>query len=228
MAKDVTRPEPRKLKDEAFIELERMIVKGELEPGRWVSETDLIEISGHTRASVRSAVQRLSNEGLLKTVPCKGAQVCPIDYAQHFRSLELRRSVETLVAKSAAQRATPEQRKKFKEIDTRFGSSSKLDTLPELTDFDKECFSLMIEAAGNEFAARALSSVKGLSRRFWVLHKSEHGDEHKMVRLHAQVAKAIAQGNEDEAEAAVNDLIDYVEQFTLKVIGYNAKSNTNS
>jgi len=99
-----------KLKDEAFVDLERMIVNGELEPGQWVSETVLIDISGHTRASVRSAIQRLSDEGLLIIVPKRGAQVCPVNYTQQFRSLEFRRSVETLVAKSAAKRATIKQR----------------------------------------------------------------------------------------------------------------------
>ena len=76
------------LKDKAFRDLERMIVTGRLEPGLWVSETDLMEISGHTRAPVRSAIQRLADEALLRIVPRRGAQICPIDHREQFRALE--------------------------------------------------------------------------------------------------------------------------------------------
>ncbi len=76
---------PMPLKDEAFRDLERMIVNGELEPGRWVSEVDLVEVSGRTRAPVRSAIQRLADEGLLRIVARRGAQVCPIDHTEQFR-----------------------------------------------------------------------------------------------------------------------------------------------
>ena len=122
----------RQMKDEAFRDLERMIVNGELEPGRWVSETDLIEASGHTRAPVRSAIQRLADQGLLTIVPRRGAQVCPIDHTEQFRALELRRVVEILVARSAAKRATPPQKHQFHLISLGFRDASKCKSQEEM------------------------------------------------------------------------------------------------
>lgn len=213
------------LKDEAFRDLERMIVNGTLKPGRWVSETDLMEVSGHTRAPVRSAIQRLANEALLRIVPRRGAQICPIDYTQQFRALELRRVVETLVAKSAAKRATPDQRKELIEVAKKLKKLSLPNEQVKMTELDIECFSLLITASDNKFAARALTSVKGLSRRFWILHQEKYGDLGRMSDAHAAVAFAVSAGDVGKASKAVGELIDYVEEFTLEVVGFDAKKS---
>lgn len=218
MNKIITMP----LKDEAFQDLERMIVNGELAPGQWVSETDLIEASGHTRAPVRSAIQRLADEGLLRIVARRGAQVCPIDHTEQFRSLELRRVVERLVARSAAERATDAQRRELSEIADGFRAVGTTGDQAAMTELDARCFALLITAADNKFAARSLTSVKGLSRRFWVLNQERHGDIHQMFNAHAAVADAVSKGNGDAAAIAVDSLIDYVEEFTLRVIGFRS------
>ena len=211
----------RQMKDEAFRDLERMIVNGELAPGRWVSETDLIEVSGHTRAPVRSAIQRLADEGLLTIVPRRGAQVCPIDHTEQFRALELRRAVETLVARSAAKRATPQQKVRLRNLAKRFLKAASERSQEQMTELDAECFELLIKASDNRFAARALTSVKGLSRRFWVIHQEQYGDLMRMATAHAKVAQAVSEGDEEAAAAAVSAVVDYVEEFTLEVVGFS-------
>ena len=210
------------LKDKAFRDLERMIVTGRLEPGLWVSETDLMEISGHTRAPVRSAIQRLADEALLRIVPRRGAQICPIDHREQFRALELRRVVETLIARSAAKRATADQRKRLAEIVKGFKKLSSPGDQVMMTELDSECFSLLIIASDNKFAARALTSVKGLSRRFWIFHQEQYGNIKRIAAAHAAVALAVSEGDEKNAGKTVGELIDYVEEFTLEVVGFNA------
>lgn len=216
---------PLKLRDEAFIALERMIVNGSLAPGQWVSETDLIEISGHTRASVRSAIQKLADQELVSISPRRGAQVCPIDFTKQFRALELRRVVERLVARSAAKRANVAQRESFSEFEKGFREAANTVDQQAMTELDSSNFALMLEAADNPFAARALRSVKGLSRRFWILHRYRHGDAVQMAVGHADIAAALANGDVEEADHAVSRLVDYIERFTLEVVGYSS-SNT--
>lgn len=213
---------PLKLRDEAFITLERMIVNGSLAPGQWVSETDLIEVSGHTRASVRSAIQKLADQELVSISPRRGAQICPIDFTKQFRALELRRVVERLIARSAAKRANDAQRSAFAEFERGFHEAAKTVDQKAMTELDSGNFALMLEAADNPFAARALRSVKGLSRRFWILHRNRHGDPVQMAVGHADVAAALAAGDVEAADRAVSRLVDYIEKFTLEVVGYSA------
>ena len=213
---------PTLLKEEAFRDLERMIVNGDLEPGRWVSETDLVEASGHTRAPIRSAIQRLSDEGLLRIVARRGAQVCPIDHTEQFRSLELRREVERLVARSAAERATKIQKAELLEIAAGFLNVTDTGNQVEMTELDARSFAVLISAADNQFAARSLTSVKGLSRRFWVLNQERYGDIRRMAKAHAEIAGSVGKGDAEHAAKAVDQLIDYVEEFTLAVVGFRA------
>lgn len=212
---------PAHLKDAAFRDLERLIVTGELAPGRWVSETDLIDLSGHTRAPIRSAIQRLADDGLLRIVPRRGAQVCPIDHTEQFRALEMRRVVESLVAKSAAKRAQAAQRDALQALIPHFKQAAQSGDQTAMTELDAKCFGLITAAADNRFAVRALTSVKGLSRRFWILHMDQYGDIGRMAGCHAAVAQAVADRDEGGAEEAVSGLIDYVEEFTLEVVGFS-------
>ncbi len=213
---------PLKLRDEAFIALERMIVNGTLAPGQWVSETDLIELSGHTRASVRAAIQKLADQQLVSISPRRGAQVCPIDFTTQFRALELRRVVERLIARSAAKRANAEQKEAFRAFAKGFQAAAKTADQDAMTELDSGNFALMLEAADNPFAARAMTSVKGLSRRFWILHRYRHGNPAQMAMGHADVASALAAGDAEAADRAVSRLVDYIETFTLEVVGYSS------
>ncbi|MEP0522176.1 MAG: GntR family transcriptional regulator [Hyphomicrobiales bacterium] len=214
---------PLLLKDEAFSTLEKMIVTGVLSPGQWVSETDLMQVSGHTRASVRHAVQRLEDQELVKIFPRRGAQICPIDYNRHFRLLELRRPVEQLLARSAAKRASPQQRAQFENISNGFRENSVKKVQEVMTELDSQNYALLLAAADNPFASKAMMAVKGLSRRFWVLHCETHGDVGKMASSHADIAAAIAAADGLAAETAVANLVDYLERFTLEVVGFNSE-----
>ena len=218
---DGERSTPVKLMDEAYVVLEKMIVTGQLEPGRWVSETELIELSGFSRAPIRYALQRLSDQQLIKIYPRRGAQICPIDFTLQFRALELRRVVERLLVRSAAIRANHEQRVEFERLSEAFRAAAEVEDQATMTGLDFKTFALTVEAADNPFAAKAMTSVKGLSRRFWILNQATYGDTRRMAICHADIAQAISTKSEEEAEKAVDTLVDYLDHFTLKVIGYS-------
>lgn len=61
--------EPQNKSDQAFVEIERMIVLGEIAPGSLVSEKQLMELTGLGRTPVREAVQRLSRGGCWRSTP---------------------------------------------------------------------------------------------------------------------------------------------------------------
>ena len=67
---------------------------------------------------------------------------------------------------------------------------------------DRELNRLMIEAAHNDYAARSMKLLQGLSRRFWYMHYREAADLPLCARLHANQARAIAQGKSDAAVRA--------------------------
>ena len=64
----------------------------------------------------------------------------------------------------------------------------------------------------------AIQQLQGLSRRFWYMHYKLVADMPLTATLHANVARAIAEGNEKFAMQASDKLIDYIEAFTKATV----------
>ena len=190
------------LTDKAYFYLEQMIVTLRLRPGSAVSETELSGQLGIGRTPIREALQRLARERLVVILPRRGIIVSEINVTSQLRLLEVRRVVERLVARSAARRASVETRQRFREIAATFEQCAKSNDDIGFMAVDREFNELCVEAARNEFAAGAMSLMHSLSRRFWYLHYKQAADLPLTAKLHADIARAIASGEEEAAPPA--------------------------
>ncbi len=206
------------LTDRAYSDLEELIVTLKLAPGSAVSEAALSERLGIGRTPIREALQRLARERLVTILPRRGIIVSEINIRSQLRLLEVRREVERLVARSAARRATPEERARFASIARAFEKSARSNDEVAFMRVDREYNELTVLAARNEFAAGAMGLVHSLSRRFWYIHYQQAADMPRAAKLHADVARGIAAQDEDAAGAASDRLIGYIEQFTRDTV----------
>ena len=113
------------LTDQAYATLEEMIVTLKLPPGAAVSEAGLSQALGIGRTPIREALQRLARERLVTILPRRGIIVSEINIKSQLRLLEVRREVERLVVRSAARRATPDERARFAELARIFEKSGR-------------------------------------------------------------------------------------------------------
>jgi len=206
------------LTDRAYRELEEAIVTLRIPPGAMVSEAQLSRRLGVGRTPVREALQRLAREWLVVIMPRRGIFVSEIDVARQLRLLDARRVLERLLAQSAAGRCSPAQRVQFAEIATGMDRAAKRSDDLSFMRLDREFNLLLLDAAGNEFAAASMGLMNGLSRRFWYVHYRQVADLPLAARLHAATACAVAAGQESEAGAASDALVDYIETFARKTI----------
>ena len=206
------------LTERAYRHLEEMIVTLQLPPGSAVSETALSQRLGIGRTPIREALQRLARERLVTILPRRGIIVSEINVKSQLRLLEVRREVERLVAKSAARRATPEERARFLELARRFEKSAKTNDDVGFMRVDREFNDLSVMAARNEFAAGAMSLMHSLSRRFWYIHYKQAADMPLTAKLHADIARAIGAGAEAAAAKAMDKLLDTVAKFTRDTV----------
>jgi len=195
-----------------------LIVRLELPPGSAVSEAMLSERLGIGRTPIREALQRLARERLVQILPRRGVIVSDINVKGQLRLIELRREVERLVVRSAARRATEAERTRFAELADRFEKSARQNDDTTFMRVDREYNDLSVSAAKNEFAAGAMSLMHSLSRRFWYMHYKQAADMPEVAKLHADIARAIAAGDEDAAGAASDRLLDMVESFTRATV----------
>ena len=206
------------LTDRAYTALEEMIVRLELKPGSAVSEAEVSARLGIGRTPVREALQRLARERLVTILPRRSIIVSEIDVRRQLRLLELRREVERLVARSAARRASDAERARFGALATAFEASARDNDDIAFMRVDREFNELCVAAARNEFAAGAMRLTHALSRRFWFLHYKQAADMPLTATLHADIARAIAAGDQDAAARALDRLLDTIEAFTRATV----------
>jgi DNA-binding GntR family transcriptional regulator len=207
------------LTEKAYRALEEEIVTLRIPPGSVVSEAILSRRLGVGRTPVREALQRLAREWLVVIMPRRGIVVSEIDPIRQLRVLEARREIERFLTRSAAKRATVVQRAQFREIaagmDAAAGNADDI----AFMRLDREFNLLVLDSAGNEFAASAMSLMNGLSRRFWYVHYKQAADLPLTARLHATIARAIADGDADAAGQSSDALVDYITAFARATIG---------
>jgi DNA-binding GntR family transcriptional regulator len=206
------------LTDRAYRLVEELIVTLALPPETILSEQSLAARLGIGRTPIREALQRLARDGLVVILPRRGILVSQINLRTQMRLLEVRRELERLMARSAAERATPEESASFATIAREMRRASDESDDMTFMRLDRQFNELVSQTARNEFASRAMGLMHGLSRRFWYQHYRESGDLPLSARLHAEVAEAIAKRDGEAAAKASDRLLDYIESFTRKTI----------
>ncbi len=202
------------LTDLAYQRIEEDIVMLQLQPGSIVSEAQLSERVGIGRTPIREALQRLAHAGLVVILPRRGILISEIDIRAQLQLLEVRRELERLVAGNAADRATMTEKERFRGIADEMQKAAETDDDRSFLRLDRELNDLSVDSARNGYAAKAMQLMQPLSRRFWFIHYQEVADLPLCARLHAEVARAIGDGDRERARAASDQLLDYIETFT--------------
>ncbi|GAC1333992.1 MAG: GntR family transcriptional regulator [Beijerinckiaceae bacterium] len=206
------------LTERAYRQIEELIVTLALPPKMVLSEQLLSERLKIGRTPVREALQQLARDGLIVILPRRGVLVSDINVRTQLRLLELRREVERLMARVAAERATPAEAATFRQLATDMRQAADAADDIAFMRLDRELNSLISEAARNEFATRSMGLMHGLSRRFWYQHYREAADLPLAATLHAALADSIG-GRDSAAAAQASDaLISYIESFARKTI----------
>jgi DNA-binding GntR family transcriptional regulator len=204
--------------DRAYDQLEEMITFQELPPGAMVSEARLMQVTGLGRTPVREALQRLAREGMVEIHPNRGVVVATISVEAQLKLLELRRPVEELAVRLAAQRADSDQRAEMYELADRFIQFEGVD-LKAFGVYLKRAHRLTVRAAGNEYLLVAMAPLQGLSRRFWFGQLRDPAAELSLAaELHGNILRAIGDADPDTASKASLALNDYLVEFAYATL----------
>ena len=206
------------LTDEAYLQLEELIVTLQLAPGEVVSEAALSRRLRIGRTPIREALHRLARERLVNILPRRGIIVSEINIGAQLRLLEVRREIERLVAGSAARRASDLERGQFSVLAKAFEAAARTDDATAFMRTDRAFNELCLVAAHNEYAASTMLLMNSLSRRFWFIHYRQAADMPLAAKLHAAVARAVAKGDAMAAAVASDRLLDYIEEFTRSTV----------
>jgi DNA-binding GntR family transcriptional regulator len=71
--------EPLNLRERAYDSFTRHLLSRELRAGQFISQRELVEITGLPLGAIREMIPRLEAEGLVRTVPQRGMQIAHVD-----------------------------------------------------------------------------------------------------------------------------------------------------
>lgn len=208
------RAEEPSLTDRAYRELEEMIVTLRLTPGQVLSEGEMVKQLGIGRTPVREALQRLAREGIVVVMPRRGVIVSEINIKSQLELLKLRREVERLMVRLAAERTTAAERSRFMDLAAAMRNSASENDDVGFMRLDREFNGMLATTCRNQFARRAIGLTQSLSRRFWYMHYKEVLDLPECALLHADLAEAIGKGDAESGAEASDVLMEYMERFT--------------
>ena len=209
---------PSSLSEQAFGMLEEMIVTLQLPPGSLWSESMLSESLGIGRTPVREALQRLAEYHMVEILRRHGIRIAEVNEHEQLLVLETRRELERLIAARAARRSSVAERKTLAAMAQALLAAGQAGDVVELLRQYFVAKSFMAHCAGNRFSEQAIAPLYTLSRRFYFMHHRELDNLREVARMHAELLRAVATGDENAAITACDRHIDFAEAFTKRVI----------
>ena len=85
---------PPKLRDRAYESFRQHLLAMDLRAGQFISQRELVELTGLTLGAIREMIPRLEADGLIVTVPKRGMQIAAMDLKLIRNAFELRRVLE--------------------------------------------------------------------------------------------------------------------------------------
>jgi DNA-binding GntR family transcriptional regulator len=215
MAKRSHPPKPR-ASDQVESELRRLILTLELEPGLAVSESMLMKRFGWGRTPLREALQRLSEQGLLQTIPQQGAVITPLNLFDFVEVMDAMSLVIGPAASLACKRLTEAELSQLDELVTQAETAASAGDFERLSALDYEFHSVLARATGNRYLSDYLRRLHQIARRFnFAAWKRERNatpslDEHRQLAAIFRARDAVA------AKAA---MLQHIEGARQRVIG---------
>lgn len=211
----------RKLSDEVFDRLERMITSGELKPGdEMPSERVLMERFGVGRPAIREAMQSLAGMGLVNISHGERAKVLKLTAKSIFQQVDLTAkimlsqsadSLENLksariffergMAREAAQRATEADIAELKRIIERQRES--LGNAEHFISADMQFHTRIAQISGNPIFAAVSEAMLAWLREYHTEMLIWTGKEKFTLVEHEEIVERLAAHDADGAESAV-------------------------
>lgn len=191
------------LKDDPAARIRKGIESGRFMPNERLIESDLAEWLGTNRANVRLALGRLEQEGLVICEPNKGARVRLVSPAEAHEILQVRSVLEGLVAREAAERAKPADKKRLKDIIAKMRAAIAGGDLLAYSDMNGEFHAEIRSIAGHKTSERLLRMLNSQIVRFQYRAILIPGRPQQSLAEHKAICDAIGDGDGGAAESAM-------------------------
>lgn len=199
---------PLKLREKAYESFTERLLAREIKPGQFVSQRELVEITGMSLGAIRELVPRLEAEGLITTMPQRGMQVAPVDLSLIRNAYQFRLFMEVqataIFARTASDEAIVALRASHEAIIARAEAGEREGLIADAEATDRSMHEMIIDHLNNEIISNAF-------RVNWIKIRLIRRNETRLyaelvipvMRDHLKVIEALEQRDADAAVEAM-------------------------
>ncbi|MBA8881965.1 GntR family transcriptional regulator [Phyllobacterium myrsinacearum] len=214
--------EPVRLREKAYASFTEHLLARDFHPGQFVSQRQLVAMTGMPLGAIREVVPRLEAEGLVKTVPQRGIQIAHIDINLIREAFQFRVFMEkeaiALFCVSASDDVLAKLRREHEETlekALKDGETPELELQAQAIDWSLH--DTIIDSLGNEIISKAyrINAIKMRlinQERFRIT-----GRVIPVMREHLAVITAIETRSPQAAMDAIAEHINNARNLALKV-----------
>ena len=215
--------EPLKLRDKAYVSFTERLLARDIKPGQFVTQRELVSMTGLPLGAIRELIPRLEAEGLIKTVPQRGMQVAHVDLnlirnAFQFR-LFLEKEATAAYAVNATDAEIAEQRARHEAIIRRAESGEEgQELIEDAEDVDRMLHEAIIDHLDNDIISQAFR-VTWLKVRL-IRQYETRIQNHILVPVMRDHLKIIAAIESRDAEAAAAEMSTHIGNARTRAMSY--------
>lgn len=206
--------------EKAYLYIKNRILEGDYRPSEKLVESQLADVIGVSRNTVKKALLELEKEQLVDIEINKGAKIKSFSMDEVMNYLEIREVLEGLIIRSSAERITDEQLKRLHVLLNQMEQGIKEGDLERHPKLNQEFHKLIYEASKNPQAVNLVTTIKTQLIRHYFRIILIPGRHKNTIVEHDQIYKALENHNPDKAEEAIKKHIQGVRSAISKYYNY--------
>lgn len=183
------------LSNKARRKTEELILKGSLAAGAKITERDLAERLGMSRAPVREAIRELVTVGLLEQISARQIVVRQLELSEVREIFEIRGMLESRAASLASERITTEQYKSLEALHLEMKRTATRGEFSDYFDLNIAFHTLIHEIAAAPRLATLIDQVMRESLLFRSRGLVDEANIRSSIEEHEELLKALRVGD---------------------------------
>jgi len=200
---------------EIYKEIKKRIVFLDYKPKQVLSIKELAKEFGVSVVPIREVLILLQTEKLIHIIPNNGIYVTDISFQELKDVFEVRLLLIGLSGRLAAQRVTPEELNKMKELLKKIKQEKDRKRLIQL---DAELHDLINYSSKNETLADTLKRLRNQIGRLWFFAKEHDSYSSQIPKDFEELIKALEDRDQNKCEEILkNHVICFIEQIKINL-----------
>lgn len=194
--------------DMAYRIIRNKILTHELAPRECLTEVKLCEELKLSRTPVRSALQRLQYDGLVKHSPGKGMTVSVFTLTDLLEIAEIRIPNECIAVGLAVERMTDEEVAALERCTEETVIAAQGHNSQRCFELDNQFHVMIANGSKNSWVSQIVTELVGVSDRGTFLSKTDFNRMPVAAEFHMQILKAIEARNKELAQQRMKEHLD--------------------